>query len=150
MNESVTRSSPEAQTMPTVEGLATARLLEVEADRIVLAMDQTNYRLHLKPGGQIDPGRRGKRIRGRVVVSVWKVDRVSVGGSYIEPVIGRPRRVQGRVLGRGPGVQTIVVQAAGVPIVAQLPQMFDAQSLAPGLKVGLDVYDGATFEPAED
>lgn len=148
MNQPVSSSSSQTQAMPTVDGRSTTRLLEVQTDRLVLGIDQTNYRLHLQTGGQVDDNSSGKRINGRIVVSVWKVDLVSVGGSYIEPVIGRPRRVQGRVLGLGDGPQTIVVQVAGVPIVAQLPQMFDPQRLQPGQKVGLDVYDGASFEPA--
>ena len=90
-----------------------------------------------------------KRILGTIRVDARRVDRVDTGGKYVEPVYGRPRRVQGRVLLVNDSSRTLVVDA-GMPIHLHL--LDDRQrpgDFAPGDLVSCDVRDGATFTPVE-
>jgi len=134
-------------TTPNVKTTARLRLVEAGPDRVVVQVPEMNYQLHLKPAAPVstEPGR---RIKGTIRLPVWKVDFVSAGGgSFFEPVIGRPRRVHGRAMGALDG-NKLVVDVVGVPVVADLPQRWRAEQIEPWTPVGLDVYDGATFEPA--
>lgn len=115
---------------------------------VIVSLPGTNYQLHLKTDAPVEPSPQG-RVRGVVRCSAWKLDRVSAGGSYIEPVFGRPRRVQGTVLGSIADSNSVVVDIAGQPIVATLPERWDATELTEGERVGLDIYDGAVFEPVD-
>ncbi|QNN20777.1 hypothetical protein HED60_00340 [Planctomycetales bacterium ZRK34] len=116
-------------------------------DKVVVQIPGTNYQLHLKTTGTVEPTPQG-RVRGVIRCSVWKVDFVSAGGAYIEPVYGRPRRVQGHVIGSLESGNSIIVDVQNQPIVADLPDRWQASEIAEGTKVGLDVYEGATFEAA--
>lgn len=126
--------------------VARVRLLERDGDKVVLGIGGTNYRLHLRLDGEIDSPV-GRRAKGVIATSVWKVDFVSAGGAFVEPVYGRPRRVQGAVEGALPDGNAIIVDVAGCPIVGHLPQRWQAADIPPGTRVGLDVYDTATFQP---
>jgi len=116
-------------------------------DLIVLNIPGTNYLLHLRPAGPVVPSPQG-RVRGVVRLPVWKLDVVTAGGAFIEPVFGRPRRLQGKVVGVAPG-NGVVVEVFGQPIVGQLPPRWNAAELAIGTRVGLDVQDGGVFEPMD-
>jgi hypothetical protein len=116
-------------------------------DKVVVQIPGSNYQLHLKATGSVEPTPQG-RVRGVIRCSVWKVDFVSDGGAFIEPVYGRPRRVQGHVIGALETGNSIIVDVQNQPIVADLPERWQASQIAAGTKVGLDVYEGATFEPA--
>ncbi|MDX2132285.1 MAG: hypothetical protein SFY69_09555 [Planctomycetota bacterium] len=111
---------------------------------LVFGVPNTSYELHLRPGGEVPPAV-GKRLIGVIRVEARRVDRVDTGGRFVEPVAGRPRRVQGRVV-RMDG-EALVVDA-GVPIhlllcdARQGPADFE-----PGAIVSCDVLDGATFTP---
>lgn len=116
-------------------------------DKVVVQIPGTNYQLHLKTTGPIEPTPQG-RVRGVIHCPVWKVDFISAGGAFIDPVYGRPRRVQGHVIGALDTGNSIIVDVQNQPIVADLPERWQASDIAAGTKVGLDVYEGATFEPA--
>lgn len=115
---------------------------------VIVNLPGTNYQLHLKADAPVEPSPQG-RVRGVVRCAAWKMDRVSAGGSYIEPVFGRPRRVQGPVLGSIAESNSVIVDIAGQPIVASLPERWDATELVEGERIGLDVCDGAAFEPVD-
>ena len=115
---------------------------------VIVELPGTNYQLHLKCDGGVTPSPQG-RVRGVVRCSAWKLDEVSAGGAFIEPVYGRPRRVQGTVLGTIAETNSVVVDVAGQPIVADLPERWQVSELSAGQRVGLDVYDGAGFEPTD-
>ncbi len=106
----------------------------------------TNYEMHLVPAGVIktEPG---KRIIGMIRAKARRVDVVQTGGRYLEPVIGRPRRVQGSIIVTNDGRRSIVVDA-GVPIECELTDDRQKPSdFAAGQFVSFDVMDGATFTP---
>jgi hypothetical protein len=131
----------------TESHIARVRVVEKSDENIVVSITGTNYQLHLKPTTAVDTPV-GKRTKGVIRTDVWKVDFVSAGGgAYVEPVYGRPRRVQGRVIGTGPGANSVVVDVCGCPFIGDLPERWQAADMKPGIRVGLEVHQGATFEP---
>ncbi|MEK6702549.1 MAG: hypothetical protein AABZ53_09815 [Planctomycetota bacterium] len=113
---------------------------------IVLEILNTSYQIHLLPGGPVTTPV-GKRIVGVVRADARRVDIVKSGGRFLEPVAGRPRRVQGTVVGRDASANTITVNA-GVPIVLKLTDARQrADQFEDGAFVSCDVCDGATFTP---
>jgi hypothetical protein len=113
---------------------------------VVISVPNTSYRLHLRPVGAVR-GEVGKRIVGVVSATARRVDVVDTGGRYVEPVYGRPRRVQGKVVASDEQSRTIVVDAGGVNIHCRLgDQRQRAGEFAAGELVSFDVLDGAGFE----
>jgi hypothetical protein len=114
---------------------------------IVATFPNTNYHMHLIAGSDV-PSVIGERLIGIIRVDARRVDIVNTGGKYIEPVYGRPRRVQGRVVSWDDASSTLVVDA-GVPIHLELQDDRQAPSqFGKGTLVGCDVLDGATFTPS--
>lgn len=114
---------------------------------IKLALPNTSYSLHLQPTGALPSGERiGKRLVGTIRAKARRIDVVGTGGRYVEPVFGRPRRVQGTVI-RTTGDAVIV--DAGVPIhcTPQDPRQ-KVGDFQPGQFVSFDVLDGATIDIA--
>lgn len=111
---------------------------------IKLTFSNTNYEMHLVPAGPVSTPV-GKRIVGVVRAQARRVDVVTTGGRFVDPVYGRPRRVQGTVVLVNEGRRSIVVDA-GMPIECELTD--DRQKpgdFAVGQMVSFDVLDGATF-----
>jgi hypothetical protein len=104
----------------------------------------TNYELHLVPTSSVhtEPG---KRLIGSIRAKARRVDKVQSGGRYVEPVMGRPRRVQGAIVAINAAARTITVDAA-VPIECTLTDERQSPGqFAVGDFVSFDVLDGATF-----
>jgi len=121
------------------------RVVSQSAGEVVLAIPGTDYRLHLAVEGDATPNDRGE-VRGTIVAEAKRVDVVGSGGRFVEPVIGRPRRVQGRIVGADAARGSIVVQAGFGPMVCTLTD--PRQSLGDfsmGQLVGFDVMRGATL-----
>lgn len=113
---------------------------------LVLDVPNTSYQLHLLPQGTISVSP-GKRLVGVIRVQARRVDVVKSGGRYVEPVAGRPRRVQGTVIATDMSSNTITVNA-GVPIVLKLTDDRQrADQFTESDFVSCDVLDGATFTP---
>lgn len=124
--------------------LAAVPATATRAGYIRFAVPNTSYELHLVPTAAVTVAP-GKRLLGAVRVQARRIDAVGTGGRYVEPVMGRPRRVQGTVI-RAEGDALVV--DAGVPIHLTLTD--GRQSLGdfhPGQLVSCDVLDGATFTP---
>src|SRR5262245_8742358 len=87
--------------------LARGTLIEVVPETatkpsfVKISFPNTNYETHLLPTGPIT-AQPGKRIIGTIRAKSRRIDVVQTGGRFIEPVYGRPRRVQGTVLGLDP------------------------------------------------
>lgn len=125
---------------------------------IVLALGGSNYQLHLRPTGAADAlaPRVSKKVNGVITVQARRVDIARTGGRFIEPLAGRPRRVQGTVLARDAASNTLTLNAAGaaavdgpsLPLVLKLTDPRQrADQFEIGCTVGCDVLDGGTFEP---
>lgn len=115
-----------------------------KAGFVTLEIPTSNYRLHLIPTSPVSVAA-GKRLIGVVSVQARRVDETRTGGRFIEPVYGRPRRVQGNIVAVDEGSNTIVVNA-GIPVHVKLtdPRQ-NAADFAVGQFVGMDVLDGGTF-----
>ncbi|HLO40451.1 MAG TPA: hypothetical protein VK176_05455 [Phycisphaerales bacterium] len=109
---------------------------------VVVRIPNTSYQLHLVPTtGLAD--RLGKKVIGTIRAQAKRVDTVGTGGRFVEPVAGRPRRVQGFVIATD--ASTITVDA-GVPIICTLTdERQNPSQFKPGQFVGFDILDGATF-----
>lgn len=112
---------------------------------LALAVPNTSYQLHLIPTRQVALAP-GKRLIGTIAAQARRLDVVQGGGRFVEPVVGRPRRVQGVVV-RVEG-QAVVVDA-GIPIhLTPTDARQAASAFQPGQLVACDVLEGATFTPA--
>jgi hypothetical protein len=115
--------------------------------RLVLGVDDTNYELHLDCQAELVAG---QRVEGKVIVGARKVWTVSAGGSFISPLAGTPRVIQGRV--KAVDGKRLIVQA-GATVCVDLPD--DRSSLdlmngevTPGVMVNVTTLAGARFELA--
>jgi hypothetical protein len=119
---------------------------------IVLALPGTDYQLHLAVDRPLAPGFTpgpNSLVTGVIRAKARRVDVVTTGGRYIEPVYGRPRRVQGSVMAADPADNTLAVHCApGCVMVCTLMAGQKAGNFAPGTLVSFDVERGATFDPA--
>ncbi|MFN7374123.1 MAG: hypothetical protein ACK54T_06970 [bacterium] len=123
---------------------------------IVLAIPGSQYLLHLRPIGDVTTPI-GKRTVGTITAQARRVDSTVTGGQFIEPVHGRPRRLQGTIVAVDASANTITVDAGGSVAVDGLPlpvvcKLTDARNqagaYAVGQFVGFDVLDGASFKQA--
>jgi hypothetical protein len=133
-----------APTQPD-RGLVRGRLAEVAEGMIVLAIPETSYRLHLvvdtPPKTPV-----GKPVIGRIHARAKRVDVVPSGGRYIEPVIGRPRRLQGWLAQMDRQAKTITV-LCGAPFTCTLEPRQSPGDFQVGQLVSFDIERGAKFVP---
>lgn len=131
--------------------LARGTLVEIvpatatKPEYVKVAFPNTSYEMHLLPTGPVS-AQVGKRILGTIRARARRIDTTDTGGRFIEPVYGRPRRVQGAVL--AVAGDAVVVDAT-VPIhCTPTDPRQKAADFQPGQFVGFDVMDGATFTQA--
>ena len=120
-----------------------ARVGELDGEKAVtIAFPDTNYEIQLILDGDI-PCETGKRIVGTVSARAKRIDVVDSGGRFIEPIYGRPRRVQGRVVAiKG---DAVVVDAGVIVHCTPTDARQSATDFEPGQLVCFDVLKGATF-----
>lgn len=139
--------------MPSTElarptDLATkGKVLRYESGRVVFQVPETNYELHLEADASA-ASLVGKKVLARVRVSGRKVYGVPSGGNFVQPVLGTPRIIQGRVV--GVGEKTITVKAGAI-FVVDLPTGLDTIDLhqgpiGDGSLVNVVALPGAKFE----
>ncbi|MEO1009381.1 MAG: hypothetical protein AAFX79_12530 [Planctomycetota bacterium] len=128
-----------------LEEVVSATATKPEFARI--GFPNTSYVLHLLPDGDI-AAKPGGRILGRIHAHVRRVDPVDAGGRYVEPVFGRPRRIQGTVVAHEGG--RIVVDAGVAFHCTLADERQRASDFAIGDMITCAVRDGASFaeEPA--
>jgi len=140
MSETAAPSSP--TTPPVVSGVVD----EVHTDWVQVRIPGTDYRLRLVPKEGLSVAV-GDKIDGVIRAQALRMDVISAGGRYIEPVQGRPRRVQGRIVGGNPALNEVYLKAGpGVVVTPMAPQR--AGDFSIGQMVSFDVRDGATMEAA--
>jgi hypothetical protein len=141
--------APTSRIDPSLARTTLAELVPASATKpaiVKLNVPNTSYELHLRPTGAIT-GAPAKRLIGTIAAQARRIDMVETGGRYLEPVYGRPRRVQGTVVS-GDDSRRVLVIDAGVPIHLTLGDQRQRPSdFAPGTLVSCDVLDGATFTP---
>jgi len=130
--------------------LVHGQVLSGDDRQVVLGLEDSEYRLHLalaKPLASPLPAEASGIIR----VQARRVDVVRTGGRYIEPLIGRPRRVQGAIEAADAAANTITVACApGCCLVCTLGAGQRAADLALGALVSFDLEGAAVFEPIEE
>ncbi|NUQ68628.1 MAG: hypothetical protein HUU18_10155 [Phycisphaerales bacterium] len=103
----------------------------------------TNYEIHLVPEQPVTTPE-GKRLVGVIRAKARRIDVVSTGGRFIEPVTGRPRRIQGIVIRTDSGG---VVVDAGIPIhCATTDPRQSPDQFKPGDLIACDLLAGTSFE----
>jgi len=124
------------------------RLLEHRDDQLVLAVPNTDYRLHLYPGdaeaaAQLEPG---KRVKGVIEGTALRMHPAKGGGRFIEPVWGHPRIVAGSVIDADEANHRVLVDLA-VPMWMTAPPEQDFSIIARGQLINFYVQSGVTFTP---
>jgi len=136
MSDSTTIQSP---------NLMTGVLAEKSDDRVIISLPETCYEFHLNVYKPVTTPV-GKRITGTIRAQARRIDVVKTGGRYIEPVNGRPRRVQGVITAIDASERTVTVDA-GVPIVCKV----DARQAPGDFNVGdfvtFATLSGSSFSP---
>jgi hypothetical protein len=127
-------------------------LLEAKPDSIILGLPGTDYQLHLALADplppELTPGPTAL-VTGTIKAKARRMDVVRTGGRYIEPVYGRPRRVQGSIISLDASDNTIIVHCApGCVVDCTLMAGQRAADFAIGALVSFDVERGATFARA--
>lgn len=137
-----TASSTSPTTPPVIAGVIDA----IGEGYVQVKLPGTDYRLRLVPQG-LSGLEVGDKIQGTVRAQALRIIVIPAGGRYVEPVQGRPRRVQGRVVGGNVNTNEIYVKAGPTLAITPLaPQR--AQDFAIGQMLSFDVRSGATLEPA--
>ncbi len=123
----------------------------------VLSVPGSNYRLYLRPESGAEnaiAAKLGRSVAAVVRVQARRVDVVGTGGRYIEPLFGRPRRVQGTVLEIDAAANALVINAGGAIAVDGAPMPIIVTVTAPGQRaeafgvgslVSMDVKEGGTI-----
>jgi hypothetical protein len=128
--------------------LAQGKLLGQSPGMLVLGLPGTDYQLHLAVKQEVKPGI-GGQVQGRILARAKRVDKVRAGGRYVEPVYGRPRRVQGTVMDRNPQRNSLTVHCGCAIECFLTDSRQQAAQFALGDLVSFDVERGAAFEPLE-
>ena len=88
---------------------------------IRFAVPGTDYRIEAAPGRSVPPSAKaGQRLDGALHATARKVWPVPAGGRFVEPCFGRPRRLQGLVVGVDETANALHVDAGGLKVVATL------------------------------
>ncbi|MCC6680188.1 MAG: hypothetical protein IT445_04715 [Phycisphaeraceae bacterium] len=130
-----------ATALPTTTG----PLLANTDQQIELGLVGTEYRLHLQASRPL-AAEVGRRVTGVIRARAKRVDKVGIGGRFVEPVFGRPRRVQGRVVGRDEQARLIFISCGPVVVCQLTDARQSATDFADGNFVACDLEPGATFE----
>jgi hypothetical protein len=111
---------------------------------VTLAVPNSNYKNSFKLAGGSLPAAGGK-VRGTIHAPAWKAEKVELGGNYVEPLFGRPRRMQGTILAVKSTTNELTVQV-GYEVTVKLPAKYKAADFAVGERIGWDNIEIPTFE----
>lgn len=142
MTGDLTVTTATASQLPTTAG----RVIAQSDDRVELAIPGTDYRLTLAVDAVLPPSV-DQRVTGVLHARAKRVDVVGTGGRFVEPVFGRPRRLQGRIVGGDVAGNRIYVNCGGPVFVCELTDARQqAAHFAVGQIVGFDVEAGSKLE----
>ncbi len=110
-----------------------------------IGFPNTDYQLHLIPEGELSLPEPGGEIVGTIHAQARRIDTINAGGRFIDPVLGVPRRVQGRVISVD-GEKNEVIVSAGVPVHCHpTDARQNATDFHPGDFVTMGIEPGAVF-----
>jgi len=142
-------TTPEASAAPL--DIARGVLMEIketdEGREIILAIPNSDYRLHLVPTGEITTPV-GRAIHGRIDLNARRIDVCGTGGQFIDPVYGRPRTVTGRIRAIIADDNALIVKAK-IPLRVHVRAPQKATDFETGTLINFFVDRGATFTPVE-
>ncbi len=135
--------------MATTASADTARVV-LEGSRegfVTVSVPKSNYRIEFVDAskGQSHPVE-GRPFSAIVHAKALKMHRAKGGGTFIEPVEGHPRIVQGRVIATDV-VRNMVLVHAAIPMWIAVPQGQAASEFATGDLLNFYVDSGATLRP---
>lgn len=137
-------SEAAAPSSPTIPPVVSGVVDEVHAEWVQVRVPGTNYRLRLVPAEGLSVAV-GDKIEGVIRAQALRMDVIPAGGRFIEPVQGRPRRVQGRIVGGNVDRNEVYIKAGpGVVVTPMAPQR--ASDFSIGQIVSFDVREGSTIE----
>jgi hypothetical protein len=111
---------------------ARGRVLRMHQDRAVFQPAGTSYEHHVLPQ---NPPQTDRPVSALICVKARKVYGVPSGGAFVQPILGEPRILQGRVLSID--AKTLTLRAGGGVFVAELPAGKDTIDLHQGpIEVG--------------
>ncbi|MFI4861551.1 MAG: hypothetical protein ACIAXF_12830 [Phycisphaerales bacterium JB063] len=131
-------------TDPTALPVVTGVIASVGDGFIELKLPGTDYRPKLRVAADF-AGQVGQKVSGVVRAQARRMDVVTAGGRFVEPVFGRPRRVQGMVSGGSVTDNAVYVTAGPRLCITPLPPQ-QASDFSLGEMVSFDVEPGASFE----
>ena len=114
---------------------------------ITLAVPGASYKNSFKLVGAAPAA--GASVCGVIHAPAWKADHVELGGNYVEPLYGRPRRMQGTILATNPATNELTVRV-GYEVTVKLPERYKPADFAVGARVGWDNIEIPTFEVTEE
>jgi hypothetical protein len=117
----------------------------VDKGVVTLRVPGMNYRNAFAVLGDATSLVAGARVQGKIHAPAWKVDRVELGGNYVEPLFGRPRRMQGTILAVNTTINELTVQV-GYEATVRLPERYKAADYTVGERIGWDNVEIPTFE----
>ncbi|MFO0872842.1 MAG: hypothetical protein U0575_02570 [Phycisphaerales bacterium] len=133
-------------TTDAVNDVLRATLLSSSEGRVELGIPGTDYRIALVPTASV-ASPVGRKIRGRVEGRALRVHVTSGGGTFIEPLDGTPRIVQGMVIDVDRTRRRLLLDA-GVPMWVTLDADRSTDGFPVGALVNFYMESGATFTPA--
>ncbi len=130
------------------ETLARGVLIESVPGRLVLGIPGTEYQLHLTPTGPISIPV-GRRVSGTITLNARRIDLCTTGGNAIDPLMGPPRNIVGRVVAHDPASNVLIIHAR-VPMRVRVRPPQTSQAFPVGSLVTFAAEPGAAFAPSED
>jgi len=131
--------------MATIERDTAVLVLEsISGTKARVSVPRTNYELDLLVEGVTEGLEAGKRLRGIVHARALRMHRAAAGGTYIEPVQGTPRIVQGRVLATDTKSNCVLLHA-GLPMWVGVPQGQAAADFETGELLNFYVESGTAL-----
>lgn len=112
---------------------------------VTLRSPGANYETTFKLGGVAKALKAGDKVRGSILAPAWKAEKVSDGGNYVEPLLGRPRRMQGEIMSINAAANQLTVHV-GYDVTVTLPDRYKASAFAVGQRIGWDNIEIPTFE----
>lgn len=137
-----------SSTPSTTSYLARGILTSEHVGAIDFAVINTDYLLRLAVAAPLPHREIGKRIVGTIRAQARRIDVVHTGGRYVEPVYGKPRRIQGQIVALDPNADTVTVLAhQDLPFVCKTNGEQHAGDFKIGQLVGFEVTPGVSFTP---
>ncbi len=132
---------------PRFPTICRAELLRAAGGCIVIRPVSTEYALTFDlPAKTACPVAVGSRIEGNIRARAQKMHHAHGGGEFIEPLIGSPRIVQGKIREIDLAGNALLIEAI-VPMWVSLTASQAAAEMELGALMNFYVESGATFQP---